>query len=227
VNPEVVRIYAKRASQERGRRVTIREAEREMSAIAIRVAATLSRRFVFGYHEREDMEQEGVLIALEVLAEDPPKYDASRPLANFLYVHIHHQLYNLKRKLFMRSEAPCSCCDAFNPPATPCQKWTDWAKRNAAKQNIMKPLDMERISERNGAEPAMSEKSTVEDEIVCQETLDRIDRALPVDLRADYLRMRHNVQVPKSRRQKVRDAVVQILSEGDANANDRETSDAH
>jgi DNA-directed RNA polymerase specialized sigma24 family protein len=214
VNPVVIKAYAARLSAERGRRVTHSEAEADIHRVIRQMAANLSGRFVYGYHTREDIEQEGVMLALEVLAEDPPKYDARRPLENFLHVHLRNQLSNQKRKVFNRPEAPCTCCDPYNPPAQPCRKWEEWQRRNTSKRNIMRPISMDSVQEDRGLEPSLATASRVEDDAVCDEMLERIDRDLPPDLRGDYLRMRENVPVPKSRRQHVREAVLRILGEG-------------
>lgn len=207
MNPRIVKEYAAKMSAEAGRRVTLRQAEEEIVGVIERVARTLAPNFVFGYHTRADIEQEGVAEALAVLLTD--KYDVRRPLENFLYVHVHNRLHNFRRKHFLRLERACTCCDPFDPPAFPCRKWRQWHARNLAKQNIMRPLDVSAVSDEG--ETRMAIPSAVEDEAEVNEMLRAIDELLPLELRADYLRMRHQAPVPKGRRERVREAVLAIL----------------
>lgn len=218
INKDLVRAYAARLSALRGgTKVTRREAEVEIGDAVVRVARGLSRRFAFGYHTREDIEQDCVVFALELLAEDPPKYDASRPLDNFLHVHVRNQLSNMKRKQYIRSERPCECCDPFDPPESPCRRWHEWHRRNMLKQNIMRPIDMDRVYQRpyGSGESNLSVPADAEEAAVVGETIARIDAELPVELRGDYLRMRAGENVPKARRQRVREAVAEIIVGGD------------
>lgn len=207
MNPKVVRLYARRLSRERGRPVAPAEAEAEMGQIAVAVSNALAPRFVFGYHTREDVAHEGVIIALEILAGD--RYDPSRPLENFLYVHLKRRLSNLVRRDFFRAEPPCSCCDAFGAPVAPCKRWLEWHRRNTSKRNLMRPLDMAGVDDEH--EPRMSSPSVVHQEAVSEELLGAIDANLPPELRSDYLRMREHVSIPKARRQRVREAVLAII----------------
>jgi DNA-directed RNA polymerase specialized sigma24 family protein len=183
------------------------DAEAEIVRIAYEVAGRLSRRFTFGYHSREDIEAQGVLEALEVLEGDA--YDVSRPLEGFLYTHVRRRLLNMVRRQLVRSERPCRCCDPADPPADPCPKFRGWRRRNASKRGIMQPLDVSCVAD--DGEARMSTPSTVEEEAASSELLRRIDEGLAPELRADYLRMRAGCQVPKGRRQRVREAILEVL----------------
>lgn len=206
MNPALVKEYAARM----GKRTPLWRAEEEIVAIIRQVARGISPAFVFGYHSRSDIEQTAILFALELLDRDPPRYDPSRPLENFLHVHLRNQLSNFRRKHFARLEPPCPCCDPMNPPPSPCKKFRDWRARNASKQNLMRPIDMAIVSD-DGSEATMHTPSVVHDDAVSNELLAKIDALLPIDLRSDYLRMRDHVAIPKARRQRVREAVLAIL----------------
>lgn len=198
--------YAAKLSRERGSRVTREEALASINESILRVARNVATKFrlEFGYHTKGDIEHEGVVIALEVL--DTAAYDVSRPLENFLHVHVKNRLKNFKRKHFMRCEAPCKCCEAFGNPSEPCRRWVEWNERNLLKQNLMRPVDVSSIPCEG-----LATAPSAADEADLAETLSRIDEELDPALRADYLRMRAGVAVPKSRRVAVREAVSEIL----------------
>jgi len=208
VNHDTVKRYADRMTAERGHRVPLHEAEAEIVRVIQRVSATLAPKLMFGYHARADIEQEAFVLALKVL--DRGVYDPSRPLENFLYVHLRRRLRNNIRKHYYRGEPPCTCCDVSNPSATPCKKWTDWNRRNVSKQNLMRPIDIQCVD--GEGEPGMASRPVDGDDAVHNELLASIDARLPLELRADYLRMREHVLIPKARRQRFREAVLAIIS---------------
>lgn len=200
MNKKLVKAYAKKLG------VSPEEAEAEIVRVIQLVARSLAFSFKFGYHSVEDLEHEGIVEALEVLEEG--KYDISRPLENFLYVHVRNSLSNFRRKHYMRLEPPCQCCDPFDPPSYPCQKWVDWQSRNSAKQNIMRPLDMSNIADES--ESRMRDESATEEDAMGNELRALLDKELPVELRRDYLQMLDGKVIPKARRERVREAVLEI-----------------
>lgn len=202
---KLIAAYAAKLSREWGRPASAADAEAEIVRTIRVVARNLAggNRFVFGYHTREDIEQQVSLFALEAL-EVPGRYDVSRPLGNFLYVHCKNGLHNLKRDTFMRCEPPCGCCDAFGDPPEPCRRWREWAARNSAKQALMSldPL---------GPVDTRDDTDVVED-AAARELMARIDDELAPELRSDYHRMLDRVHVPKARRLLVRGAIEEILT---------------
>jgi len=74
--------------------------EQDFVDIVQKIARRISHRYVFTSYEPCDIEQEAFLIAVEGLE----RYDSSKPLENFLYVHINNRLKNLKRKVYYRIE---------------------------------------------------------------------------------------------------------------------------
>jgi hypothetical protein len=60
--------------------------------------------------------------------------------------------------------------------------------------------------------PVAAAGPEVPDEVASSELLGRIDRGLPPDVRADFLRMRAGLQLPTDRRDAVREAVLAIAA---------------
>jgi DNA-directed RNA polymerase specialized sigma24 family protein len=181
-----------------------------------RVVDLLAKKFRFGYFDVEDMKQEGVVFALRVLEKD--KYDPSRPLENFLYRHLRNRFINYKRDKFIRNETPCKKCPFFDPKfkkstnacsvfedKLECQKLKEWRLRNAAKQSLMQPT-----GEADSPEPAAPcrSRNSEFDELKLY-----INENLPMDVRTDYLRMIEGLSLPKSRRDKVRDAILEVYKD--------------
>lgn len=210
MNPAIIKAYAIKIAANTGKKPDMDEAEADMVRVIRKVARGLAAKHTYGYHSPADIEQDAIVLALEVLSGEA--YDPSRPLENFLYVHVKRRLRNNIRKHYYRGEPPCSCCSMVNPPAEPCKKWLDWRKRNISKQNLMRPLDVSCVNDEH--EPRMATPSSVAEEATVNELLQKIDRLLPINLRADYLRMREHIIIPKVRRQRVRQAILSIMEEG-------------
>jgi hypothetical protein len=157
-----------------------------------KVTTRLAPRFRFGYHSVEDLKQEGARFALEVL--ERGVYDASRPLENFLFIHVRNRLSGYKRDNYLRSEEPCSCTD--------CKRHLAWKARNEVKRSLMSPIDVELT------QPLASQAEGCLD----NDILNLIDDNLPLELRSDYLRMRERVALPKARRMRVQNAIIEILA---------------
>lgn len=187
--------------------------EAEVLTAIDNVVNRLARSFRFGYHEVEDMKQEGRLEALRALT----RYDNKRPLENFLYIHVKNRFINFKRDKFRRNDPPCKLCHnsvqghTQHPNGRYCDKYELWHKRNTTKQNIMNPLDISGISDEK--EPHTREESTVLSGLEQAELLSLIDSKLPVELRATYLQMKDGVFVSRARRAEVEGAIKEILSE--------------
>ena len=69
-----------------------------------RVSSRLAQKFRFGYHTIDDMKQQAALFAWEGIYDS---WDDSRPLENFLWIHVRNRLYNFKRNNYGRPEKPC------------------------------------------------------------------------------------------------------------------------
>lgn len=169
----------------------------------------LAPSFTFGIYDIEDVKQEARLEGWRVIG----RYDATRPLDNFIYTCIRNRLIRLKRDKLRRNDPPCQVCHQSTGHRSQhedgqfCPRYLAWRKRNEAKASLMRPLDLDHVSD------AARRESEVAQEAGVNEMLALIDRHLDVDLRADYLRMRAGKSVAKARRMAVEAAVREILSD--------------
>ena len=95
--------------------------ESEVLAVINNVVNRLARKFVFGYHDVEDIKQQGTLYALEALA----NYDNERPLENFLWIHVRNRLFNYKRDNYERPHLPCLQCEKYDEDTLKCKPYHD------------------------------------------------------------------------------------------------------
>lgn len=158
-----------------------------------KVVYRTANKYKFGYYDYDDICQEGFIIAMEGLE----RYDGVRPLENFLAVHVSNRLKNFKRDNFCRQEAiPSSGSLAF---------------RNNSKKFLMEPLDISLI--RDEKEPRMRTSDDFIYDVETKEIINVIDKYLDVSMRSDYLRMLHEVYVPKHRREQIIETITNIIRE--------------
>lgn len=179
------------------------------------VVAKLAGPFKFGFHDTDDMKQEGRIMALEAL----PRFDASLgTLRTFLTNHVRNRFINMQRDKLERRQPPCSSCpfyikkfDKCGAFATKdeCEKWTAWKTRNLHKRNLMEGYNPNSVSENSGdtAPPAIN----FIDDISNKEIVEYIDKEMPIAMRADYLRLINGVKLPKNRRDKILEVVKEIF----------------
>jgi len=189
--------------------------ESEVIALIKRIIVRLCNKFRFGYHDIDDMKQQAFIFAIEGLE----KYDGVRPLENFLRVHIRNRLFNFKRDNYERPDCPCFKCDFFDrakrnqcgffDDTADCSPFYCWSSRNFSKRNLVKPIELDHVSDEN--ESNMRINDEVSNNAVTNETLDMIDKELPVAMRSDYVKMRYNIRIPKSRRIEIEQQVLLIL----------------
>lgn len=175
------------------------------------VTTALAAHMQFGFHEMDDMAQDGVVFALEALE----KFDPTRSrLRTFLYTHVRRRFINMKRDQYSRLTPPCSqCCfkkdegcAEFQNKAD-CFKHAGWEKRNAKKRSLMGSFDASEVrNEETNATPP-SQHSDVE----TAELVALVDAHLPVEMRADFCRMRDGVLVPKHRRDVIEEVILEII----------------
>ena len=195
--------------------------ENEVVQIINKVVYRLAYKFRFGYHDIDDMKQQGRLLAIKALASG--KYDGKRPLENFLWTHVHNRLFNFKRDNFERPNTPCdSCSKLVNGECSvydiikDCPLHTNWVRRNDAKKNLMKPLDLSGINDEE--ESSTKHFDNIVKTLMYKELIDIIDEKLPVTLRKDWLLCKKDVHIPKNRRIKLQQAILVILEEAGINA---------
>lgn len=194
--------------------------EAEVVAVMEEVVNLLAHRFVFGYYSKEDIKQEGYRIAWQIL----PKYDGKRPLANFLFVSVRNRLCNLRRDKFRRSsrDVPCLIChegrENEHADGEVCRAYREWWHRNQDKSNLAQPQPMGALS----LEEEARKQRPLEERLEREELREQIDRILPLEYRADYLRMQSGLRVAKQRREEIVEVIRTLLwgsyaeEEGDA-----------
>jgi DNA-directed RNA polymerase specialized sigma24 family protein len=183
--------------------------EGQVLTIIARATAGLAQKYKFGFYGVDDIEQECFLFAIDALE----KYDGRGPLENFLRVHIKNQLLNLHRNKLCRYEPPCVNCPFFDKNKKKsdnqctefvnkmdCKKWADWSNRNAAKTGIMNPTDIYEVD---------FDSLINDNEVDFNEIKDELDKLIPSDLRADYLRLLDGVKIPAKSKEKI----LQIIQE--------------
>ena len=167
--------------------------EKEVTETITRVANRYAYKFQFGFYTPDDIRQEAFIIAMDAL----DRYDESRPLENFLAVHVKNRLNNFKRDKYYR------------------QQKEDQANKNKYDNNtkkfLMEPIDISSV--RDEHENNMRLDDSFVNNIEDQELLDIIDTYLDVGLRADYLRILNGVYVPKPRREQIYNEINRILKE--------------
>ena len=192
------------------------------------VSKRVAWKFKFGYHSVDDMIQQGVL---EILSPDKngrnilDKYDGSRPLSNFLYIHVRNRLFNFKRDNYVRPYIPCENCpleETLSECGKRCSKFevledceilSSWIERNSSRRNIMNTLGLDQIND-------YTESNTryyldIDKEIDMATILDLIESELPMEYREDYTHLKYGHTLSKMRLDNLKVAVCELLGEED------------
>ena len=189
--------------------------EEEVLRVIENVVGRLSYKFVFGYHDVDDIKQQGRLYALQGLK----YYDNKRPLENFLWTHVRNRLFNYKRDNYMRPSCPCTTCPHHYCDKLTCILYDDilecltynkWYTKNNSKKNIMTPIEFSQVQ---GEESNMIEEDRVLHNMIIKDMISAIDNNLPMCLRSDYLRLKDGAVISKNRKDQIRNAIKQILIE--------------
>ena len=166
--------------------------EKEVTETITKIANRYAYKFQFGFYTPDDIRQEAFIIAMDAL----DRYDESRPLENFLAVHVKNRLNNFKRDKYYRQQKE----DQANKN-----------EHNNTKKFLMEPIDI------NSARDEHEDNMRLEDDFVHgvedQELFDLVNTHLDVSLRGDYLRILDGVYVPKPRREQIYDEISRILKE--------------
>jgi hypothetical protein len=201
IDPAVIEAYAARLSAKQGRPISLAEAESSIHLLVCGIAKKFEG-WAFGAHAAEDISQQCVVWGLEALGPGS-KYDASRSLGIFLYVHMSNRLKNLKRSQQFRGESPCRCCSVVDPPAEPCERYRKYLRANAFRVSLAKILPYH-----DAAGPPESP-----DQIALAGELDRYIRArLDPQSLVDYVQVLQGERLPNTYRvQQLRAAVRRVL----------------
>jgi len=192
--------------------------EQEVLDVIEKVVARLAYKFRFGYHDIDDMKQQGRLAAWKSLE----AYDESRKLEPYLWTSVRNSLYNFKRNKFERPDKPCLKCpvDAYCIDTDICNKYEDthechwyygWIRRNATKKNLMTPVTLAGV--RDEDEDNMKLMDNIGDAVENAEIYQLIDSNIPMNLRRDWLISQEGSRLPKPRREKLQHAIGVILEE--------------
>lgn len=199
-----------------------------LEAIEI-VANGLSSQFKFSYYTIEDIKQEARIEALGAL----DKFDPSKgnKLHTFLWIHVWNRLYNLRRNKYDRNDMPClncplkaydpnynksnSGCTEFDDKAD-CPAYNRWLKRNSSKHNIMSPVHIDCIIDER--ERNMSTCSNIINSIHTKEIIEKIDRGIPNNMRILWIKLKNDVKMSKSNKEKLIEIIHRILNGEDLGA---------
>ena len=194
--------------------------EKEVLEVIDKVATKLAYKFKFGYHDIEDMKQQGRLFAIQGM----DNYDDSRPLENFLWTHVRNRLFNYKRDNFERPDRPCYSCPFYDPGCKSsineceefedkqeCDLYSGWLSRNSSKKNLMSPIGISEV--KNDKEGNMNMPSSLLEKLANKELLTLIDQNIPLELRLDYLRLKNGLKLPRPKRDAIIGSIKNILKE--------------
>lgn len=188
-----------------------------------KISKKLGYKFKFGYHSYDDMRQQAAIFALEGLK----NYDHTRPLENFLWTHVRNRLFNYKRDNYQRPDKPCHTCPFHDPKLlnsssectefcnkNDCNLYSAWLKRNDTKKNIMKPANIESVSENSNE----LNYSNLLLDIGNKEILDLINNNISIKNRPIFLKLTGGSKVSKNDIQKLTVEIHKILKDHDINS---------
>lgn len=148
------------------------------------ISKKIAPKYVFPGYEVDDIVQEAAIIGIKSLE----KFDESKGnLSAYLYVHISNRLKTFKRDNYLRPLEVCKECGGV--PA--CPACLSRLSRNTTKHSLLAPSDLSDIDKEAPESP---------DSLEVEELSNIILGALPMEMRADYMRMLDGVYVPKKRR---------------------------
>lgn len=157
--------------------------ESEVLATIDRILDSLTRKLKFGHYEIDDVKQELRIKAIQAL----PDYDRSRPLENFLRIHIRYRLHNLKRDKYLRS----------GPSPDDPEKKRIAEEKKESKKHLLK------AGSGVAFEDSMQTFNDFATDYSNKELLEFIDARIPMNIRADYLKLLNGVSLNKHKRDKV------------------------
>ncbi len=179
--------------------------EDEVLSTIDRVANRLAYKFLFGYHDVEDIKQQARLFAWEGLS----SYDGIRKLENFLWTHVKNRLCNYKRDNYERPDNPCLKCEGCPyDDRDECDKLRSWTKRNTPKKNLMSTTELSEDSSVGHNPNIISTLQTHEMDYL-------INLHLPIRFRQDYLRLKLGLRLIKIKRLRVQEEIRKIVGEYD------------
>ena len=186
--------------------------ESQVTDIIEKVVGRLAYKFVFGYHDVDDIKSLGRILAIEGMK----KFDGKRPLENFLYIHVKNRLGNEKRNKYERKTPPCLKCPFFDKSypnecaaysdKMECEKWAKFRLKNDAKKNLMRPGRIEDSSE----ELNFSCTTDVLESMSNVEILELIDKEISSKIRPLFIKFRNGIKLVKAEYKKLLEEIKNI-----------------
>jgi len=181
------------------------------------VVSRLAAPFKFGFHETNDMKQEGRLFAMQALKDFDP---ARGSLPVFLTNHIRNRFINMKRDKFGRQHPPCSFCPFYKYQfdkciafgcQEDCDKWRGWKTRNTTKRNLIEGYNPNNVVDSLGS--CEHNSTTNLEQMSNKEIIVYVNQHLPVSFRADYCRILNGVKISKIKRERIFAMVKKLVGE--------------
>lgn len=164
--------------------------ENEVVDIIDRVARRYADRFTFGYYDYDDIYQEAFILGIDGLE----RYDESRPLENFLSIHIRNRLITFVRDNYYRQDMMTEKGVAINE----------------VKKMLIDTLDIENID--SDYEKNMQREFCFET-LYLNEFMETIDAGLHASYREDYLKFLDGFKLTPARQNNLLEHIREILRE--------------
>lgn len=172
-----------------------------------KICKRLAQKYTFGHYDIDDIAQEAFIIGMRLL----PKFNRRKgmSLESFLYMSINNRLKDFKRDNYARIFHKCEYCNNEENPEVPCEYCQRRNWRIETRKNIVEPLDIDNIC--SDEESGVTTNNDFIEDVEIAELKSIVDQELPVNLRSDYIRMLHDIQIPKTRRNLIEFSIIQIL----------------
>jgi hypothetical protein len=205
--------------------------EQQVIDIINNIVNRLAYKFVFGYHDIEDIKSRGWQLALAKLADG--SYDGKRPLENFLYIHLKNRLGNDKRDKYERKTPPCLKCPFFDKSfpnecaafsdKMECDKWKNFVQRNNDKKGLMKPASVEDTPE-DLYFTSLTCTTDVLENMSNAEVIALINDEISIELRPLWIKIRNGIKLVKTEYKKLIEEIRQICQKNNLLSENEENS---
>lgn len=179
--------------------------EAEVLAVLDKLLKRYAKKFEFGIYSKEDLYQEGFIMALSAIDAYDPKIG---PLENFLAKHIRRRFIDFKRDNYGRANDKCNTCAEFDDNCESCQKRKS---TYLVRKNLNRALDIESINSDN--ESSLRDQYSIVSNLEEDELLRLVDKHLPIKYRADYLKMKDGAYIIKSLRDEIEQKILDIIEQ--------------
>jgi DNA-directed RNA polymerase specialized sigma24 family protein len=178
--------------------------EQDVIDLIYKIIDNIGKRYTFGHFDINDIKQEAIFLAVDGLE----NYNPEHSLESFLYVHLRNRLYSFRRNKYHRGTIDCRYCGNEG-----CQKCERRHLRMDSKKNIIEPIST--TDKEYQFESSVTTQEQPYHEAIIAESVDLIDKHLPMELRPYYLRMLDGGTVAAVKRREVEKVIVEILNDRD------------